>query len=751
MILKLIRFTLLVSLLCPLTLLAQEYTIEGLVIERTTGQAIELANVVLYVEGDSIYRGAITDINGLYQISSIEPGTYIFKVSYVGYQVHEEKLVLTGGNTEIQMNIELERPDETQGELTVTYSDRNADLDAGQRKITGLDLARVPTPAGGGDIASFLKTLPGVVSTGDRGGQLFVRGGTPSENMVLVDGLLIYQPFHIIGFFSAIPQDLIATADFYAGGFSPRYSGRTSSVLDVKLRRGNQYEYGGSAAISPFITELFVEGPWVKGKSSVVFSTRRSIVEESGNYLPVTNQPLHFDSQFLKVSYNSDIGGSCSGMFMRTYDRGRMDFDHGDSFMWNNLVFGGKCSGLSDGAISLFDVSAGFSHIGNDAFTEAGENMRTSNATLFSLNVNLTQFLKEIKLDYGFSMNVNAMDYDINELFVLQQRGSDSVYELGTYIVTVLPFGEKFNFQPGVAINFANTYNPSVEPRVRLSWQPRNIDNEEINAAFGIFRQTVTGITDNRDAGSAFTAWMPVPGNADIMQATHALLGWRQPIGENFNFSVEGYYKKLKNRPVAIWGTIAQFKTELTKAEGLVYGSDLNLNYYGRKLFLSLGYGYSWTEYKISQTLFTTWFGAEVQEYHPSHDRRHKLNMLASLDIKKLRLNASWQIGSGLPYTRPLGFDDLIKFEDKLPNIKLEPGIPRIILDRPYNGRLPVYHRLDISLERSFDFKAGELEAQIGAINTYNQENIFYFDVYTQRQINQLPFYPYGSLKLNIN
>ena len=727
---------------------AQEYRIEGLVTDRITGQAMELANVILLHETEEQYRGTTTDINGLYQFNSVDRGVYILKVSYVGYQVHVDTLRLTGEETSIRRSIGMRALDRTQGEVVVTYSGREADLDAGQRKISRLELERVPTPAGSGDIASYLQTLPGVVSTGDRGGQLFVRGGTPDENMVLVDGQLMYQPFHIIGFFSAIPQELVANADFYAGGFSPRYIGRTSSVLDVKLRQGNQYEYGGSASISPFIGEVFLEGPLVKGKSSLVFSTRRSLVEESGEILPFTSQPLHFDSQFIKVSHNNEVGGNCSAMLMRTYDRGRMDFDEGDSFMWNNVVVGGRCAGLSDGAISLFNVNVGFSHIGNDAGSGEANNMRSSNATMFNLDVNLTQFLKKVRFDYGFFLRVHSMSYDINEMFVLQQADDRSVYELGGYIETILPITDKFNFHPGVSISIPNIYSPSIEPRLRMSWQPRGIDNEELNAAFGIYRQAVSGITDNRDAGSAFTAWMPVPGNEDIMQATHALLGWRQPIGSMLNLSVEGYYKNLKNRPVAVWGAVAQFKTELTNADGTVYGGDLSLNFHGRHLFLSAGYGYSWTEYEISQEVFTVWFGESVQQYHPAHDRRHKINLLASLDISNYKINAGWQLGSGLPYTRPIGFDDFIRFEDKLPNIKNDPGIPRIVLDRPYNGRLPIYHRLDISAERTFDLKFGQFKTQVGAINTYNQENIFYYDVYTQRQINQLPLYPYLSLKL---
>src|SRR5690606_2971084 len=118
-------------------------------------------------------------------------------------------------------------------------------------------------PAGSGDLASYLQTLPGVTTTGDRGGQLFVRGGTAAENLVLVDGIPIYQPFHILGFFSVFPEDLVSSVDFYAGGFGARYSGRTSSVLDVGLREGNANTTRAVGTASPFLAEVMVEGPVV--------------------------------------------------------------------------------------------------------------------------------------------------------------------------------------------------------------------------------------------------------------------------------------------------------------------------------------------------------------------------------------------------------------------------------------------------------------------------------------------------------
>src|SRR5690606_15734386 len=144
--------------------------------------------------------------------------------------------------------------------------------DFGAQRITPTQTRRIPTPAASGDLATYLQTLPGVVTTGDRGGQIFVRGGTHTENITLMDGLTIYQPFHIVGFFSAFPEDLVSNVDFYAGGFGARYHGRTSSVMDVQMREGNRERYSASTSVSPFLAEARIEGPISPGQVSWIGS-----------------------------------------------------------------------------------------------------------------------------------------------------------------------------------------------------------------------------------------------------------------------------------------------------------------------------------------------------------------------------------------------------------------------------------------------------------------------------------------------
>lgn len=685
----------------------------------------------------------------MYRLQNISPGEYRIRVSYIGYTTTIDTLRFENDESTLTYSTALSIDNTQLDELVVSVESEAGQIRGGHQRVAAVDLSRVVTPAGSGDMASYLQALPGVVSAGDRGGQLFVRGGTASENMVLIDGLLIYQPFHIVGFFSAFPEKLLANADFYAGGFSPKYSGRISSVLDVQMRDGDLNNTTGSMSISPFLAEIQMEGPLGEGNASWIASLRSSQIERTSETLIGETQPLRFESQFLKLTQFSDDGTRCSAMAMRTYDRGRLDFDRGNSFSWTNFVIGGKCTHLAQDPDIFVDFNVGLSHLSNSMGGSAETNL-SSGLSKFSIDLDMNQDVGDVELNYGLNSHMKWLNYEIEELFQIPSSETDILLGIGAYTQATIPLSKRVTIRPGVSLSFyANTYSPSIEPRFRLTWLPFGSENQELNASVGIYRQTIAGISDLRDAGSAFIAWLPTPNNKR-MEAVHALIGWQQELGNGFQFSVEGYYKNLSNIPVSVWSTIAEFTTKIDFADGDIYGADVRLEYNQRRFYVFLGYGYSLTEYQSAQKNFNIWFGSPIQSYNPGHDRRHQINSMASVHLGKYTLGVRWQMGTGLPFTRQMGYDGLLPFGEGLPNIRAEYGTPRVISDKPFEGRTPAYHRLDISLEREFNLSFGSLYLQAGAINTYNRVNLFYYDVFTQRRVNQLPFAPYASLKMEL-
>lgn len=287
----------------------------------------------------------------------------------------------------------------------------------------------------------------------------------------------------------------------------------------------------------------------------------------------------------------------------------------------------------------------------------------------------------------------------------------------------------------------------SAEPRLRARWEPFGRSSEAVQGAVGLYRQYVIGTSDMRDVSSVFTAWMSAP-DAVPIEAVQGMLGWQQTLGGGLRWSVDGYYKKLSQIPVPVWSGVARFTTDLGRADGEVYGADLRIEYTSPAVYGFLGYGYSWTLYEAAQAEFGTWFGEPVQSYHPPHDRRHQINALLSLDVGGFRASARWQLGTGLPYTRPLGFDEAFDYTLNLWDVHTTVGIPRLILDRPFTGRLPMVHRLDVSIERQLELSFGELVVQAGVINAYDRRNMFYYDLFTGRRLDQLPLAPYAAVAL---
>jgi hypothetical protein len=729
---------------------AQSGSVQGIITNESGDLTLAGANIVLQkISDQEVILGSATDRNGFYRMGGLEPGHYLLRISHVGFITYSDTLNLKPG-LRLTLNAALILDLRLLDEVHVAPSGGIIRRGVEGQIISASDLDRIPTPAGGGDLANYLQTLPGVVSTSDRGGQLFIRGGTPSQNMVLIDGTLIYQPFHIIGFYSAFPQELVSTVDFYPGGFGSRYNNRISSVLDVKMRDGNRQENRFSASLSPFLGEFYAEGPIKKDVSSWIVSGRNSLIEQTSTWFLGEQQPLRFNSQFIKISHRGQNNSECSAKIMRTSDQGRLDFVSEDVFRWSNFVLGGRCVALPESSESLFEIHMGISNMSNSAGNRNSPEL-TSGITRANVDLKVTSFIRNVRVEYGGYMQMKWISYDLRELFQTPRTESEAIMGSGIHMEATLNLGEWAKIKPGLLLSvYLDSYKPSLEPRARFTWNPFRRESEEFTAAFGLYRQALVGVSDMRDVSSVFVAWMLSPIGSSQMEAWHAITGWNQSLGSYFSFSAEGYYKRLRNLPITVWSTLARLNTNIALADGNVYGSDVRLEYNRRNFYGFAGYGYTWTEYSTAQDHFNIWFDKPVQRFHPPHDRRHQFNAMLSMVAGLYKAGIRWELGSGLPFTQPMGFDELIRFDERIYDVRQVYGNPRLILEKPYQGRLPTYHRLDVSLERAFHFPSVKLDFQVGAINLYNQQNLFYYDIYTQRQINQLPFTPYFSIKMEV-
>jgi hypothetical protein len=736
----------------PTTSRAQDAAVQGILLDEATAQPLHGVDVVLEQNGQRV-RASVTNRNGLYQITRVPPGTYRLRMTLLGHSAHEETVDLSPGQV-LTANRRLTiAAVELEGIGVVTQGPGAAMRDMGGQTIMAGDLARIPSPSATGDVMGFLQTQPGVVGSGDRGGQLFVRGGTPSENMALMDGMLIYQPFHITGLFSAFPENLIQSATFHAGGFGPQYSGRISSVLDVQMRDGNRSEGLVTASASPFLAAAAAEGPLLlDGRASYLVSSRRSLIRETSPWLLGQEQPLGFESHYVRLSHLNPAGDSrCSFTVLGSRDEGGLDPDDTLSRVgWTSLLVGGRCMTLA--GETFMDVRWGRTAVSSEAITRGASEFFSSASRLF-VDADVSRMVgRSARLNWGGSVHVDRTAYDLQEL--LAENAAQGVHWPGTSLYAELdvPVGGGVRVLPGATASLARGQSLSLEPRLRAAWDVPGLADAELSGALGVYEQSLSGISDRRDASSVFTAWVRSP-DGSRMRSIHAQASWSQRIGDAFSYSVDGYVRRMSDMPVATWSTVARFAPELTLATGRSQGADGRVEFRQGPLYLFGGYAYSRTEYQSEQEDFSVIFGDPVLVYQPGHDRRHQATALASLVLRGFHLSALWEYGSGFPFTRPIGFFEWIDFRtdrSPLPSLRRTFGETQILLDRPYSGRLPATHRLDLAVRRVVPVRSTELELQAGVMNAYDRTNMFYYDLFADRRVDQLPRMPFISVQLEL-
>ena len=735
----------------------QTATLRGFVTDQSDGQSLELVNVAL-LNGAGAVKGGVTNRDGLYLIPSIDPGRYVLRASFIGYQTYTDTLDLAQDENR-SINIALAPSGGALDEVLVE-SERTsgaARITAGQQTVRPRDIELVPTPDLSGDLASFLTTLPGVVAVGDRGGQLFIRGGEPSQNLVQIDGVMIYQPFHILGFYSAFPSDVLSRTDIYAGGFGSKYGERISSVIDIAARSGNNQRYAGAVTLSPFISSARLEGPIIKNRLSLMASVRQSLVEDGASQLVSQPLPFDFGDAFVKLSGIVSESSRASVLGLRTFDRGTLVEDTGgtppEEVRWENRALGARFLILP----RLFPLSADLRASYSYLETELGpqdEPSRRSAIDNGHIAIDGTFFGDRTDVDVGMALRILTLKSRLGGLYQNIETRDERLEHASAYIEPEFKVGARWRLRAGVRVQFFDVrFDPFLEPRLRLVWDR---GDHQVSAAAGIYHQAVLGLNDRRDAASVFTVWTSAPRpRSDLediragraQRAVHAILGYRATPAPWLELSVEGFYKRLSNLFIAEWTAFPRFTTRLQPANGASFGFDARLEVHRRRLYGYVNYGYSSTRYEAEQAQLLLWYGQETLDFSPPHDRRHQLNALVSGTVLGFDVSVRWEFGSGLPFSRAIGFDGFALVND-VTNIAETPGSRRVLYERPFNARLPTYHRLDVSAERSFPLGGAELTLQGSIINLYDRRNLFYLDVFTLRRVDQLPLIPSFGVKI---
>ena len=623
-----------------------------------------------------------------------------------------------------------------------------------------------------------VSVVPGVVTTGDQGGQLYVRGGTPIQNKTILDGMTIYNPFHTIGFFSIFETELIKNVDVYTGGFDAQYGGRISSIMDVSYRDGDRVKFGGKVSASPFLAKLILEGPLQRAKDgkpgagSYVFSAKHSLLDYTSKSLyPRINEgdglPFNFTDLYGKVTFNGNGGSKFSAFGF--YNQDSVNYNVAD-LNWNAAGLGINFVLVPNSSPVIIKGHVNGSNY-QTTFAENNAQPRTSKIGGFDMGFDFTYFLpNESELNYGFNLNgFNTEFKTFNEL----QRKIELVNfttEIGTYINLRQKFGEKWVIQPSFRIQvYSSLGTISPEPRIGVKYNAT--DKFRLKLSGGRFSQNFTSASSDKDIVNLFNGLLSAPTNVQetfinefqqvrntkngLQYAWHAILGGEYDLGKRVTLNLEGYYKyfsQLSNiNQNKLYEDVAEFsqvddvfKKDFILESGQTYGADLLVKYNYKGLFIWTGYSYSYS---------TRWDG--FVNYFPVFDRRHNVNLVASYSFgknKSWELNGRWNLGSGLPFTPTAGYYQNENFQSGVTSDYVTNNSQSIttLLGDFNSERLPYYHRLDVTVKKRIKFKnQSELEIVGSITNVYNRRNIFYVNRVTNDEIYQFPILPSFGLSYN--
>ena len=750
----------LILLLVSQEALAQQVILRGFVTDASNEQPLQGATVALR-SGNDLVAGTATDGDGYFVINRVPPGTYEMVVSYVGFSSWTESLDLSAGNVRdfrIALSMRAAEIDEL-----VVEAERVGGITtvaAGLETVTPKAINRVPVPGVSGDLASYLQTVPGVTVQGDRGGQFFVRGGAVDQNLALLDGLPVYMPFHVMSFYSAFPEELVDRASFYTGGFGARYGGRTSSILDVTARNGNKQNLAGSVSVAPFLSAATIEGPIIEGRVSAIFSARQSFVEELIPDLFGQRMPYRFGDRFGKI--HALLGGSheLSFTFLDTDDRGDIagskksvfgdaeaaEINDSTEVSWENRVYGGTWIYRSNRIPIVSRLTAGRSEMSNE-FGPKNAPERQATVESVEASLRLSWLLNNGDISVGSTIRRTDLGYTLDDLFTEFTTSAEELTELQAYAETTLDmFSDKVSINPGVHLYALTDRSQSwLEPRMRLSVWPTGRDGRhQLNASWGIYHQALTGLSDERDLGNLFTAWITTPDGQEAMQSMHGILGWNVQVKPWLSGAVETFYKDYDHITAPIFSPFPRFTTTLQEASGVAYGADVRVNLENRPFILD-----TILDGNVSYTWSTVEYEAGPYTYHPAHDRRHQLNAVLHAQKGDVGFTVQWQYGSGLPFTESGGFDVWYLLTPDV-DVASESGVDRIVYAEPFGGRQPTYARMDVWLERRVEKGRYIGTLRAGVLNLINRANLFYYDLFTFSRVDQLPLIPSVGLKMEL-
>lgn len=755
---------------------AQNATIRGFVYEKNSGEPMSYVMVVL--QGADM--GVQTDINGYFSIPQVHPGTYQLVTTTMGYDTALVSVTVSG-NEIITQKLYINILPRTLKDATVSahQQEKISKINAGTTTITPREIKLLPSSGGEPDIAQYLQVVPGVTFTGDQGGQLYIRGGSPVQTGILLDGVTIYNPIHSIGLYSVFETDAIRNVDVQSAGFGAQYGNRTGAIMDIRTKDGNKNRLSGKLSLSPIMARAMLEGPLVKpkkeGAASVSFllSAKHSYLESTSKSLygslgePFkSGLPYSFTDLYGKVTVSGD-NGSKLNVFGFNFDDNARVLDpitksEKANFDWKAtgggttfVVTPGNSATLISGrfAYSKYDIAAQES--GAAISKDTG---RRSSIKGFEGAVDFTSFLPNYSMiKYGLEVSgLNTTLNYVNAANILTELNRNNT-TAALYAVFRKNFGSKLIVEPSIRMQYYSSLS-KLSPEPRLGIKYNALPSLRFKAAAGLYSQNIISTKSDRDIVNFFNGFLLSPDQTitDLdgkavptnLQTAYHLLGGVEVDIKDVEINIEPWYKNFTRNIELNRVKRTNNDADFISGYGSAYGLDLSVKYSKNRVFIYSSASYQKIVYTtlVAQSIIET---PTEQSYPPPFDRRFNMNLVGSYAAgkkKDIEISLRYNLGSPFPFTQTQGF-----YEN--PNI-LQNGINTNYLQTNGSigifyandingGRLSWYHRLDLSIKKRFEItEHNNLETSFTITNAYNRNNIFYVERTQNVRVYQLPLFP---------
>ncbi len=748
----------------------ESVTVSGYLTDLQSGEALISANIFLYDES----AGTVSNDYGFYSLT-VPSGTQQIYYSYLGYMTDIKELPL---RYDTIVNIKLD-PNNLLDEIVITDTRKikvNEEVEMSQNaslNILPLDRINSSLPVGGEpDVMRLAYTMPGVTSGSDGFGGMSVRGGSTNQNLILFDGIPVYNSNQLFGMFSIFNSNVVKSAKLYKGAFPSHYSGRLSSVMDIRTRDGNNQRLAGDVSIGLLTAKASIEGPIIKNKASFLVSARRTTVDSwlrSFNNF-VNNDPLiDRDTRisFYDVNAKLNFNVGASSKIHLSYYKGRDNFDNSVSTLTSDMLFddldelswnsGNQLLSLrwngQLGAKSFYNFTAykssydfaSFDHDRVDQLGAAGNFISTTYDAGFyetiiedlglRLDIDIDPNPKhKIKLGGGFIAHdfkplfIFANDRDnlrpAEELLtqeILDEEG-DNVNiqgsELDFFVEDEIKLGQHTTVNIGYNQMVISAGKTFFIPQPRFLFKTGS-EKYTFKASWGRMGQFLHSLS-NTGLGVPSDVWLT---------STERLapeISWIGTIGQFFQtknqtvIGVEAFYKELKN--VTRYGTGilrleegTNWEDDIPLGTGTSYGLETSVSNSRGKTNILGSYTLSWANRSFEAI-------NRGESFRFRYDRRHVINFsLIHKFNENVEFSTNWEFGSGTPITLPSRSSyNYIDDNDRLTVVR--------VFSEINNDELPAYHRLDLGFNFYSDYKWGKTKLTLGLYNVYGRINPLYVD-----------------------